>query len=309
MAQLPPTGRPLKRCFVSGPDGPATAKLIALLNAQGVETTSAHAVSAGSAITQEILRLIAASDFLAVVLGSSNRDFAMYELGVARSLAKPAFVVVTDGRFSIDISGIYIRAVDGPDQVAGVAGDLERFLRNAKAPPPIEAPLAAGPKVNLSWAREELAKLRSGQVHGRAQLFEYLVGRILAAAGVEAVATDAPAEDQRQVDFIAWLDGVVAHTGGPVLIDCKLFQGGSGSVIKNTEAWIKRLGDIVAESDSSLALLIYDHDRPHTPPSAYETPQVLSIAVEELIRRLEDGTLDREILRRRERAAFRRTAD
>jgi hypothetical protein len=102
---------------------------------------------------------------------------------------------------------------------------------------------------------------------------------------------------------------VAFEAGGPILVECKVLRGGSGSVIKNVESYVKRLAKTVDESDASLAMLVFDHDRPHVPPSLYQTPKVLSFAVDELIDGLENGTLEAEILRRRRRAAFVRGSD
>ncbi|MHC8381086.1 hypothetical protein [Pseudomonas sp. LB3P14] len=75
--------------------------LIRLLEERGVETTSAKLLSPGTAITQEILRLVATSDFIAVALGARGRDNAIFELSVARGQGKPAFVVLTAEAFGL----------------------------------------------------------------------------------------------------------------------------------------------------------------------------------------------------------------
>ena len=51
----------------------------------------------------------------------------------AASLGKAALVVLTEGAAPIDISGAYLRAVED-HQLADAGDDLDRFLRNAKAP-------------------------------------------------------------------------------------------------------------------------------------------------------------------------------
>ena len=51
----------------------------------------------------------------------------------AASLGKAALVVLTEGAAPIDISGAYLRAVED-HQLADADDDLDRFLRNAKAP-------------------------------------------------------------------------------------------------------------------------------------------------------------------------------
>ncbi len=72
---------------------------------------------------------------------------------------------------------------------------------------------------------------------------------------------------------------------------------------------MKRLEKALSATNANLALLIYDHDRLQTPPSIYETPKVLSFAIDDVIAGLQRGTFGREVLRRRERAATARAAD
>jgi hypothetical protein len=296
-----------RRCFVTGSLGQKTHALVRMLMAMGVEATTADMLNTGTAITQEILRMIAASDFIAVVLGERGRDNALYEMGVARALGKPAFVILTHGALGVDVSGVYLRAIDGPERIADVADDLDRFLRNAKTPTPLVGRIAGERRLDLGWARRELSTLRSRASRGRERQLEQLVGKIFEAVGAEVLPT--ASEGRMQVDFVVWLDQIADQTGGPMLVECKLFRGGSGSVIKNSEASVRRLERTLADSDSSIALLVYDHDRSHTPPSLYETPQVLSFAVEDLVSALEKGGFEQELLRRRERAAFAHRSD
>jgi hypothetical protein len=296
--------RRFKRCFVSGPQGVETQTLTKMLVERGIDVTTPWIAKPTAMISQEILGLIAEADFMACVIGPGRNEHVMYELGVARSLGKPAFIVLAGASLPLDISGIYVHAVD-PGKIAEARDDLDRFLRNAKAPPPISAEPLSGKAVDLNWARKELTNIRSGGVNARGPIFEYLVQRIFEAAGAEVTPTDQAGQDGRgEIDFIVWLNEVVFDVGGPILVECKVLRGGSGSVIKNAEAYVHRLAKAVNETDASLALLIFDHDRPHTPPSLFETPQVLSIAIEDLLDGLEKGTLEADMLRRRRRASF-----
>lgn len=280
--------------------------MVDMLMTRGIRTTSADMLNAGSAITQEVLRTIAEVDFVAVVLGAEGHDNAMFELGVARGLAKPSFVVLMGGRLPFDFNGVYARAVDGPGRVKDAAEDLDRFLANAKTPPPIEMAAPAEPGVALDWALLELDRLRSGSVRHREAVFEDFVGRIFEAVGAQVLPNDA---ETRGIDFVVWLNEVSFDTGGPVLIECKVLRGGSGSVITNAKAYVKRLEKALSASNSNLALLVYDHDRPNTPPVLYETPQVLSFAIDDVIAGLQRGTFSREVLKRRQRATTAQAAD
>ena len=290
-----------KRCFFSGLIDHAGEILIRMLTDRGIAVSAPWTSKVSSPVSQEILGLISSSDFVVATVGASNRDNTMYELGVARSLGKPAFLVLLGGTLPSDLSGVYVRAIES-DRITDVANDLNIFLRNAKAPRPITSAGFAENSSEMGWAREELKALRA--TNGpRERDFETLVRRIFISARAEVTQVEAPGPDG-QIDFVVWLNEVAYEAGGPILVECKMLRGGSGSVIKNAEVYAKRLERAVDSSDASLAMLIIDHERPPSLSAFFETPKVLSFGAETLIDLLEKGTLQKEILDRRKRAAF-----
>ncbi len=214
MAKIPTKRLKFRRCFVIGGPSRTTKTLVDMLMTRGIETTGASQFNAGSAVTQEILRIIAEADFVATVLGPDGQDNAMFELGVARALAKPAFIVLAGGRLPFDFNGIYVRAVEGPGRVKDAGQDLDLFLENAKTPPPIGMDAHEKPGVALDWALPELERLRSGLVRHRGPVFEDFVGRVFEAVGAQVSPNDA---EIRNVDFVVWLDEVSYEIGGPLL--------------------------------------------------------------------------------------------
>ena len=292
-----------RTCFVSGPAGSATAAIAGMLAARGVATLSANSIALGSSISDEILRSIAAADFVVVLLTDQGAQNAIFELGVARGMNKPALVVTSGRVLPSDLQGIVYRSLPSLDRIGEVAVDIDRFLRNAKPPPSLSADAPPVPGTDLGWAREELRALRHSDDPHRFQNFEGLVGRIFEAAGADVQATRDSQVD-RGVDFVIWLNDIAYALGGPILVECKLLLGGSGSVIKNAEAYVGRLRRSLENSDASLALLVFDHHRPTAPPTTFATPNVIAIAAEKVIEGLEAGTFEQEIIRRRRRAAL-----
>lgn len=293
----------LRTCFVSGPVGEATAAIAEMLAARGIAILSANAISAGASLSDEILRSIAAVDFIVVLLTDRGSQNAIFELGVARGMNKPALVLTTGGALPSNLHGVIYRSLDSLDRLGDVAVDIERFLRNAKPPPPLNAEPPLAPKKDLAWARDELHALRASVQSHRFQQFESLIGRIFEAAGAD-VQPAGNAQDERGVDFVVWLNDIAYALGEPILVECKVLLGGSGSVIKNAEVYVDRLSRSLANSDASLALLVFDHLRPSTPPTLFAAPNVIAIAAEHVIDGLEAGTFERDVVRRRRRAAF-----
>jgi hypothetical protein len=93
-----------------------------------------------------------------------------------------------------------------------------------------------------------------------------------------------------------------------MLIECKYYGGGSGSVLANAKHNVQQLEKYVRASEARVALLVYDHDRSTPPPPSFETPQVLVFPVDQLIQALERGTLTDEILQQRRRASYARVS-
>jgi len=278
-----------------------------MLAARGIAVTAPWMMKLSAPITQEVLRLIADADFVAAVIDGTELGTVMYELGVASGLGKPAFIVVIGGQQPFDITGMVVRNVES-GRISEASDDLERFLRNAKAGTQIDVRPRTSEALDLTWARAELARVRAGASDLRGQTFERFVKRLFESAAAELTAIDPP-DLRNEIDFVVWLNDVSFEAGGPILVECKVLRGGSGSVIKNAEAYVKRLARTVDGTNASLAMLVFDHDRPNAPPSLYETPKVLSFAVDELISALENGTLGKEIIHRRRRAAFVRGSE
>lgn len=293
-----------RTCFVSGPAGPATAAIADMLAARGVATLSANTIALGASIRDEILRSIAAADFVVVLLTDYGAQNAIFELGVARGMNKPLLVVTSSGVLPSDLQGIVYRSLPSLDRIGEVAVDIDRFLRNAKPPPTLSAEPPPAPRTDLGWARDELRALRHSADPRRSQNFEGLVGRIFEAAGADVQATR-DSQVERGVDFVVWLNDIAYALGGPILVECKFLLGGAGSVIKNAEGYVDQLRRSLESSDASLALLVFDHLRPTAPSTTFATfatPNVIAIAAEQVIDGLEAGTFEQEILRRRRRA-------
>ena len=295
---------PYRRCYVSGDDLSAIAKLTDMARARGLETASAADVSGGPSLTREIINVIDSVDFVMFVITDTSRSGVAYELGLAQGRDKPAFVVFV-GRQSLDLDDAYMVLVEDVAGIAGIVDDFDRFVRNPKRPDRSTLSTEPAPIGSLDWARVELRSLRELEAPERYRRFEQFCAKLLRLVGAEV--TEVGDDRDFGADLVVWFNEIAFELGGPTLVECKFYGGGSGSVIKNSEATIRRIAKAIDRSDAKLALLVYDHDRSAPPPSLYETPSVLAFAVEDIIRAAEQGTLESEILKRRERARFVRS--
>lgn len=296
-----PQPHPYRRCFVSGNDPATTARLVEMVRALGIEAANTDQISVGKTITQEIVRLITDADFIAVVITDRAQAFVAYELGLAQGLGKPAFVVFAGGQ-ALNLASAYIVSIADGREIESVADDLERFVRHVKRLGKSPERVNLAPAQQLDWARDRLKALRAESGQNRYRDFEVLCAEIFRAADAEVALVGA--DRTVGADFVVWLDDIAFELGGPTLVECKFYGGGVGSVIKNSEATVRRIEAVMDRSDAKLALLVYDHDRSKAPPSLYETPRVLSLAIEDVIQAVELGNLDNMILKRRKRVLF-----
>ena len=275
-----------------------------MIRARGIQVLSADAIVVARTITNEVIRLITEADFIAVLIGTGPQAAVAYELGIAQGLGKPAFVVF-DGSPSLEPANAYVVSIAKGEAIENIIGDLDLFVRNAKrrSTPNNKPKTEAGH--SLDWAREKLAALRRKEGRDRYQAFEELCAEIFRAANVEVehVGQGRQAQDLG-ADFVVWLNDIAFELGGPTLVECKFYGGSAGSIIKNSEHTVRRIEAVMDRSAAKLALLVYDHDHSYSPPSLFETPRVLSFAIDDVIQAIERQDLERTILKRRERALF-----
>jgi Holliday junction resolvase len=219
-------------------------------------------------------------------------------------LRKPIILFTTNyDRMLGALRGVYVVRANIEDLPSAVT-EIDRFLRHAKTLPPIDETASnRRQKPNLAGVKEELTALRQESSPDRGIRFERLVGEIFQRAGAEVVR-----EDRSQKDLVVWLDDIAHEIGGPMIIECKYYGGGSGSVLMNTKHTVHQLEKYIKASEARIALLVYDHDRTILPPSTFETPHVLVFSVDQLIQALERGTLADVILQHRRRASYARVS-
>lgn len=291
------------RCFVSGNDPAMVRSLVEMVRSRGLEAASTPELRAGQTITNEVVRLITDADFVIITISEGPQATPAFELGLAQGLGKPALVVFV-GKPTLDLNAAYVVAVEDGSKVDEVGEDLDRFLRYAGRSDRRPSNTKSGKMVSLDWARDELRALRETESGDRFKRFEGLCAKIFRAAGAEV--TEVGNDRTAGADLIVWLNDIAFELGGPTLVECKFYGGGVGSVIKNSEATVRQIEAVMNRSDAKLALLIYDHDRATTPRTLFETPRVLSFAIEDVIHAVEHLELEPVILKRRERVLFAR---
>lgn len=291
-------------CFiVASPD--EGARLARAFAERGVECLRAEAISVPGAVTEEVLKHLAAVDFVVASLRDGATPGSMFELGVAHALHKP-ILLFTAGRAPSfrELRGMYVVKA-ASEALADAGPDIDRFLRNAAATHPAEVPVSREAAGDFAWARRRMKALRDERPADRAASFERLVAEVFERSGGQVV--QAKAGDDRGADLVVWQNDVAFELGGPIIVECKLY-GGTGDANRDAERAVEHLEALVRRSDARLALLIFGHDGPGAPPRVAESPRVLGFDVEAFIGAVERGTFADEVIRRRRRAASAREA-
>jgi len=299
----------LRRCFLFAPRGAAADSVAQLLSERGIECLRPEDLLAPGAVwSDELTRHLATADFVVAIVPPSAPAQVTFELGLAHGLSKPALVVAT-GKTSVpeELRGLATVRVSDLRHISQALPDIDRFLRHAKR---VTSDEPARPRRQesgeLAWARERLSNLRGETGARRGFDFERLVADVLERAGVEVQPTDAARPADNGVDLILWSDDLAYEMGGPILVQCKTYHGGMGSVVKNAEHAMRQLEEVVRRSDARLGVLVFDHDKSREMPRFNDTPRVLAFPVEQLLDTIERGTLTEEVLARRRQAAYAR---
>lgn len=295
-------------CFVSfnAASADLAARLTDLLHELNVEVFRPD-LFVGQEIGREILTAVEAADFVCLVLGAASpTPNAAFETGLAIGLGKPALALTTVSTVPFDLPERVqvVRVKDG--DIDAARRDIARFVRHVR-PRTDDESLAVPTAEGGAWARTELARLRQTKsFRAREVELTSLVARAFERHGAEVLREEEGAD--AKVDLLVWSDPLVAALGGPLIVECKYYPGGSGSVLVNARHAFKQLAGYVRQSSAKVGLLVFDHDRPtDLSIGEHETPEALAFSVDHLLAAMDADRLADEIGRRRSRAARLRT--
>jgi len=298
-------------CFVSfSPDSSRLAlELIDVLDGMGIEGAY-HDELASHEISREVLSAIEAADFICAVTGAQPADAQVaFELGLALGLGKPVLLLTKTGSdIGYDLAGRIqvVRTKSG--HIDEVRRDVSRFVKHVRLKPTKDSndETSLNQQGQLQGELSHLRGIKDVALRRRsltglvAEAFEQQGAEVLREGGVGRAA---------EYDLLVWSDPLVSELGGPIIVECKYYAGGTGSVLVNARHAFNQLASFVESSSAKVALLVYDHDRPnHLTLTEYETPQALAFSIDDFVMAIEAGHLADEIRRKRARAARLRTS-
>jgi hypothetical protein len=299
-------GRALK-CFLSygtAEQGDADA-VVAALQDLNVDTFTAHDILPGEAIAPTILGALRAADFICLVLAKEPLPANVaFEAGLAIGLGKPVLALSRQPSVPFYVGqGVQVIRLKSGD-LSPALSDIRRFIRHIKPKVETSPDQPLPDRTAVEKARAELVSARRSSSPGeRGRALVDVVAHLFEQPGSELLQEEITAGGDRP-DFLLWSDPLVLELGGPLIVECKYYGGGSGSVLVNARDALQQLATYVERSSAGLGLLVFDHDRPtDLKLSGYDTPKALAFYIGDLIETVGDGKLTDEIWRRRARAA------
>jgi hypothetical protein len=295
------------KCFLSYArrDDHLVAGVAAALQKLSVDVFTADEVLPGQAISSAILSALRAADFVCVLRSHGpHSETVAFETGVAVGLGKPVVVLTQDASLPVYADrGLHTLRLKGGD-LSSVLPDLRRFVRHVKPARESEPTHATPDQFSLTAAIAELARARQvDDAVERGRALVNVVVQLFRQPNLEIIREETGADDDRP-DLLLWSDSLVADFGGPLIIECKYYSAGSGSVVKNAEHTLEKLQTYVEKSSAGLGLLVFDHDRPRDLKlTGYESPRALALFVDDLIEDVRAGNLVDRLWSRRARVA------
>ncbi|MCA1653107.1 MAG: hypothetical protein ABR588_04055 [Sphingomicrobium sp.] len=243
-------------CFVSFSAASAdmAARLTDVLQSMDVEVFRPD-LFVGQEIGREILAAIQAADFVCLIADAGLlTPNAAFESGLAIGLGKPALALTTADTVPFDLQErVQVIRVKSGD-VDAARRDIARFVRHVR-PRKGGENMAALHVETEGRARAELTRLRQAKDFGqRGAELTGMVERAFKQQGAEVLREEEAGTDAR-VDLLVWSDPLVTELGGPLIVECKYYPGGAGSVLVNARHAFKQLAGYVQQSSAKLGLL------------------------------------------------------
>lgn len=280
-------------CFISAPYGVDTSVLRHELAARKVEWFDVTTIPIGATIIDAIRDAIERSDFLCVIVPSSATGrWTLLEAGIAIGAGKPIlFILDRNATVPADLLGFHYALAGATDSEA-IRFHLDSFLKGLDKK-------AVTPRTTIG-KRTKIGKRRTApHFHSAA---ESEVARLFEKAGF--LLHEAPRSDSGdyQVDLAVWIDDLLPIFSSPILpVEVK-------SVLDNRtrrEA-ADRLRHFLLSTGAGVGLLVDLTERNEQREKVWQSvgppPFVFAVSVGELRRKLESGSLVKQLIQSRNRA-------
>ncbi|SRR6266542_729326 len=281
-------------CFLSAPFGADTRILEAALKTRGFRVVDGRTLAPAEPLLDEIRKAIADASLVCVVAPSTLSVNTALELGMAVGIAKRLIAFAPLGtQFPSDLAGIMYCSAPLDDS-KGIATFLDAFLAHGTAK---TKPSRLSTSRQRKLSRAQSRDLKAHLIASSGRQFEMVVKELFERAGY--VVSETMGAEDRGADFALWIDGLQYAFGNPVVVQVK-----DRLTVPSAAHTEQALRAAIETTRSRLGLLVYrtggrSVDRI---PSSPTWPLIVSLEVNELIKLLEQGGLEKELINLRNAA-------
>jgi hypothetical protein len=293
--------RKFTRCFISAPVDVSISPIMSLLKSKGISVSDFYSLGVTSDSTS-VESEISKADFVIAILSYGSSQNVFYEIGLAKGLKKPIFLIVADESYVPYFlkENVYVKTDLIDSEILSYR--LNQFLLEQKKLPKesVKTP-TVGKKRQPSQNKEYFAELRSQLTSLETECngikFSNLLEDILRHQGFVVESSQGP--DVR-ADMSIWIDSLEKTLGNPILIETKCGEL-SESRLDQSEM---QLREILKRSNLRSGILIYlDRNGRRFESSKFAVPLIIRFEIFDLIKRLSEETLDCVLLKERNKIA------
>jgi hypothetical protein len=241
-------------------------------------------------------KTIQKADFYVAVIEKLDPELIFY-LGIAVGQNKPLFLIVNR---DIELPSFlnnyfYVRA--SIKEYDTIKFSLAQFVKSIPRQKSSNYLSYSKKLRKINFSDEWFTRLENIRENGSGEDFEKFLEDVFKNVGTEAMAFNTFSRDQG-VDFAFWIDEVDQITGNPILIEAK-FGILNSEIIDSAEA---QLANYINKVHGKFGIVIYcDRYKKLIDSCNFTTPYILTIEIEEFIKRLNEDNFSKFIISERNR--------
>ncbi|HEY5123253.1 MAG TPA: hypothetical protein VIK14_05905 [Ignavibacteria bacterium] len=274
--------------------------------------TPLESLEYGNSILPIFTRQMKDSDFVLAIFDDSTN--VSFELGMAMAFKKPIFIIAGDSKEQKLPRYLEVPTYTfaKPTDYNKIKYSFDLFLNNLTLKKDKNFSDILGKKT-ITKKEFKGKKLSHDYINSLDNLnnvkgidFERFVGEIFSKLELEVLAQNKVKENDFIADFSIWIDELNSVIGNPIIVETKSFEPNMGK-LRNA---IDQLACYLKKFNSKVALLIYNNPKGIPVHDLFSySPLVLSISIQELLKKLTEKTLPEIILELRNKVAHKKFTD
>lgn len=238
-----------KNCYLIAPLSNENKQLVELLKRHEIHVNEdLYSTNSILSLSNKIEEGIRNADFVCAFLPSKASSNLFYEIGIARGLKKPIFLIIEDKNTLNMYLQDMVYVIASIKDINAIEFALDQFLNKYRQNKHFSIKDFNRKKLGFNYSNRELQRLDNEM-----ELDNFLVNLFKNLNGVTVVKKDK--YENKGIDMALWVDGLDAVIGNPILVELKKVL--SNSSLLEAE---QQLETYLEKTNSNLGLLIYVKD-------------------------------------------------